>query len=84
MSQNSFKTVQEELLFSFQEEVIDIEEFAALYDQYTPQILPFRHWDYERFSLRKKDSAECEADFRFEKTDIPLLVDALHMPDTFN
>ena len=66
-----------------QEEVIDIEEFAALYDQYTPQNLPFSHWDYERFSLRNRDSAECKADFRFEKTDIPLLVDALHMPDTF-
>ena len=83
MTQNSFKTVQEALLFSFQEEVIDIEEFAALHDQYTPQNLPFRHWDCERFSLRNKDSAECKADFRFEKTDIPLLVDALHMPDTF-
>ena len=74
MTQNSFKTVQEALLFSLQEEVIDVEEFALLCDQYTPQNLAFRHRDYKKFSLRNKDSAECKADFRFEKTD---------MPDTF-
>ena len=30
-----------------------------------------------------EDSAECKTDFRFEKTEISLLVDVLHMPDTF-
>ena len=83
MTQNSFKTVQQALLFSLQEELIDVEEFALSYDQCTPQNLPFRHWDYERFSFRNKHSAECREDFRFEKTDIPLLVNALHMPNTF-
>jgi len=83
MTQNSFKTVQQTLQFSLQEELIDVEEFALPYDQYTPQNIPFRHWDYERFSFRNKHSAECREDFRFEKTDIPLLVNALHMPNTF-
>ena len=83
MIQNSFKTVQEALLFSLQEEVLDVEEFALLYDQYTPQNLPSRRRDYERFSLRNRDSAECKVDSRFEKTDIPLLVEDLHMPNTF-
>ena len=36
-------------------------------------------------SLHKtfKDTAECKTDFRFEKSDISLLVDVLQMPDTF-
>ena len=31
----------------------------------------------------KTDPAECKADFRFENSDISLLVDVLQMPDTF-
>ena len=36
-------------------------------------------------SLHKtfKDPSECKADFRFEKSDISLLMDVLLMPDTF-
>ncbi|EDO33520.1 predicted protein [Nematostella vectensis] len=83
MSKNSFKAVQESLLFSLEERIIDKEEFAVLFEEYTPQNLPFCHWDYEEFCLENKDPAECKADFRFEKRDIPLLVDALQMPDTF-
>ena len=83
MTQNSFKTLQEALLLSLEEKLIDDEEFAVLYEEFTPQNLPFRHWDYEKFSLENKDPAECNADFRFEKSDISLLVDVLQMPDTF-
>ena len=83
MTQNSFKTLQEALLLSLEEKLIDDEEFAVLYEEFIPQNLPFRHWDYEKFSLENKDPAECKADFRFEKSDISLLVDVLQMPDTF-
>ena len=83
MTQNSFKTLQEALLLSLEEKLIDDEEFAVLYEEFTPQNLPFRHWDYEKFSLENKDPAECKADFRFEKSDISLLVNVLQMPDTF-
>ena len=85
MTQNSFKTLQEALLLSLEEKLIDDEEFAVLYEEFTPQFKnpPFRHWDYEKFSLENKDPAELQADFRFEKSDISLLVDVLQMPDTF-
>ena len=79
MTQNSFKTLQEDLLLVLDEKLIDDEEFAVLYEEFTPQNLPFRHWDYEKFSLENKDPAECKADFRFEKSDISLLVDVLQM-----
>ena len=45
MIQNSFKTLQEALLLSLEEKLIDDEEFALLYEEFTPQNLPFRHGD---------------------------------------
>ena len=65
------------LLLCLEEEIIDDEEFAVLYEEYTTQNLPFRHSLYDNFSLTNKDSAECKADFRVEKVDIPYLIDAL-------
>ena len=59
----SFKAVQEMLFFCLEEEIIDDEEFAVLYEEYTPQNLPFRHCQYDTFSLLNKDPAECKADF---------------------
>ena len=82
MTQNSFMTVQEALLLSLEENLIDDDEFAFLYE-YSPQNPCFHHGNYEKFSLQNKDPAECKADFRFEKKDIPLLADAFQMPDTF-
>ena len=37
----------------------------------------------DTFSLLNKDPAECKADFRVQKADIPLLIDALRMPPEF-
>ena len=80
---SSFKEVQEVLLFCLEEEIIDDEEFAVLYEEYTPQNLPFPHGQYETFSLLNKDPAECKAELRLEKADIPFLIDALRIPPTF-
>ena len=60
---SSFKAVQEMLFFSLEEEIIDHEEFAVFYEEYTPQNLPFPHCQYDTFSLLNKDPAECKADF---------------------
>ena len=65
------------------EEIIDKEEFVLLYDTCRPRNLPFPHSAYEKFSLANKDPAECKADFRVEKRDIPLLADALTVPPVF-
>ena len=51
---NSFKAVQEMLFFCLKEEIIDHEEFAVLYKEYTPQNLPFPHCQYDKFSLLNK------------------------------
>ena len=71
------------LLLSVEEDIIDEEEFVLLYEAYRPQNLSFPHLAYEKFSLEDKDAAECKADFRFEKRDILLLVEALGVPPIF-
>ena len=79
----SFKKVHEMLCLCLIEEIIDEEEFVLLYEAYGPSNLPFPHSAYEKVSLANKDPAECKADFRVEKRDIPLLLDALRVPPVF-
>lgn len=79
----SFKKVQEMLCLCLIEEIIDEEEFVLLYEAYRASNLPFPHSAYEKFSLANKDPAECKADFRVEKRDIPLLPDALRVAPVF-
>ena len=79
----SFQKIQELLLPCLEEEIIDDEEFSVLYEAYAPQNLPFQHSAYEKFSLENKNSAECKADFRVDKRDIALLVEALRVPPIF-
>ena len=79
----SFKKVHEMLCLCLIEEVIVEEEFVLLYEAYRPSNLPFPHLAYEKFSLVNKDPAECKTDFRVEKKDIPLLLDALRVLPVF-
>ena len=79
----SFQKAQEMLLLCLEEEMIDDEEFALLYKEYTPRNRPFPHSSYDNFSFANKDLAECKADFCVEKGDLPLLVEALRVPPIF-
>ena len=75
----SFQKIQELLLPCLEEEIIDDEEFSVFYEAYAPQNLPFQHSAYEKFSLENQNSAECKADFRVDKRDIALLIEALRV-----
>lgn len=79
----SFKKVQEMLCLCLMEEIIGEEELVLLSEVNRPSNLPFPHSAYEKFSLANKDPAECKADFRVEKRDIPLLIEALRVPPVF-
>ena len=46
----------------------------------TPEFL---YEDYERFDLNAMDETECKAEFRFTKSEIPRLAEALDIPGTF-
>ena len=41
------------------------------------------YWEFEPFSLDFLDSSECKAEFRFEKEDIPLVAETLHVSARF-
>ena len=75
----SFQKIQKLLLPCLKGEIIDDEEFSVFYEAYAPQNLPFQHSANEKFSLENKDSAECKADFRVDKRDIALLIEALRV-----
>ena len=65
------------------EEIIDEEEFLFCFTKHAGRVLNLPHSAYEKFSLANEDPAECKANFRVEKRDIPLLLDALRVPSVF-
>ena len=50
----------------------------------TEKNLDFNYQIYDRFHLDDIDPADCKAEFRVEKADVPRLVDALQLPDAFS
>ena len=77
----SLRKARDELLVSFCREIINEDKFLLLYDVNKSKNPEYLYWNYERFTLQDKSEAEYETDFRFEKYDIPLLVDVLGVPD---
>ena len=68
------------LLDSYDNSLIDEEELVMLYDLNTSKNPVFPYENYERFNLTGMDEAECKADFRFEKSDLPELAEAPRTP----
>ena len=79
----SFHELREALVCAFSDGVISEEEFLIFYEEYESTNLNFPHWEYEPFSLDNFDSSEARAEFRVDKEDIPLLVNALQVPENF-
>jgi len=77
------KATRDALLVAFDCGTISEEEFCLLYDINRSDNLVFAHSDYERFALDDKDDVECISNFRVKKQDIPLLAEALRLPETF-
>ena len=68
---NSFKNVRELLLLSYViNNVVSDREFV-LYDAYQSKNPDFNYQQYDQFNLDNIDSAECKAEFRIERADIP-------------
>ena len=79
----SFKAARNLLLESCNDGLIDDDEFILLYEGNFSKNPEFRYEDYERFDLDVMDDAECKAEFRFTKSEIPRLAEALDIPATF-
>jgi hypothetical protein len=79
----SFRDARLMLLDSYDDGLIDEEELLVLYDLNTSKNPVFPYESYERFELTDMDEAECKAEFRFEKSDLPQLAEALRIPQEF-
>lgn len=79
----SLKKTRDQLLLAFDDGIISDEEFLLLHDLNTsPNLdLPYEH--YFRFDLEGMHDDECLAEFRVSKCDLPLLGEALQIPDEF-
>ena len=58
-------------------------EFVLLYDSFSFRNPDFPYDSYELFNLDSMNSAECKAEFRVEKQDLPRFVQALQLPPVF-
>ena len=79
----SFKEFRELLILLYADNIVSDEEFLLLYDTFSSKNPDFPYGNYERFDLDSMNSAECKAEFRVEKQDLPRLVAALQLPPVF-
>ena len=79
---SSLKEARDMALMSHIQGLITDEELLLLLDLNAAKNPEFSYDIYDRFDLDEIDEAECKAEFRIEKRDIPLLADALGMPAT--
>ena len=69
------------LLLAHVDKVISKEEFLPLYDINQPRTPEFPYWKYNAFDLDSLNETECEAEFRFLKSDIYTLSWTFNLSD---
>ena len=69
----NLRSVRECLLFGFEENLLNDEEFILLYDMNASKNPDFPYWQYDPFDLDDLCDNECTAEFHFLKNDIHLL-----------
>ena len=77
----NLRDVRHCLLFGFEGNLLNDEEFILLYDLNTSKNPDFPYWQYDPLDLDKLCDDECKAEFRFLKNDIYVLKDVLQIPD---
>ena len=80
---SSFHKVQDQLLLSYEDGILDEDEFLLLHEQFMPKNPNFSYEEYDRFSLDEMNDTECLAEFRFRKHDLQILSEVLQIPDSF-
>ena len=79
----SFRDIRNLLVEGFYDGDISEDEFLLLYDVNTSKNLDFPYECYGSFDLNEMDVSECLAEFRFHKNDVPVLLEALQLPQSF-
>ena len=77
---NKFKNVRDLLLLTHNTNTISDEEFVLLYDCFQSKNPDFSYESYDQFDLDDMAPADCKAEFRIEKADLPRLADVLQIP----
>ena len=69
----------------FVNDAIDVSEFIAVYDQTNRKSPEFQYGNYENVETQLQfiTNDECKADFRVDMADLPVLAEALGIPDKF-
>ena len=80
---SSLKDARDMALISHSQGLITDEEFLLLLEENTSRNPEFSYDAYDRFDLENMEDAGCKSEFRVEKRDIPLLAEALGLPDAF-
>ena len=80
---SSFHDVQDLIFLSYEDGMLDEDEFSLLHEQFMRKNPNFSYEEYDRFSLYEMNDAECLAEFRFRKHDLQILSEVLQIPDSF-
>lgn len=78
----SLHELQELLFLSHDHCAIDDEELLLLYEEFLPKNPDFSYENYDRLDLNDMNDSECLAEFRVKKRDLPILAEALQIPDS--
>ena len=70
-------------MLSYTDNIISDDEFISLYDCYLSKNPDLGYQSQSYFDLDNINSADCKAEFRVEKADLPRLADALQIPAVF-
>ena len=79
----SFHELQELLLLSHDDGAIDDDELLLLHKEFSPKNPDYSYENYCRLELEDMNDSECLVEFRVKKSDLEILADALHIPDSF-
>ena len=80
---STFRKTRNCLLESFNDRDISEDEFLLLYDAKTSNNPDFPYECYGNFNLEEMDESECLSEFCFRKSGIPLLAEALGLPESY-
>ena len=78
-SMASFEEFRHLLVFYYDPNLISNKDFLLLYEMFPSKNPNFPYHDYSRFDFDNMDEAECKAEFRFDKKDLPVLAEALQI-----
>ena len=71
------------LVVYYDANLISNEDFLLLYELFPSKSPNFPYEEYSRFNLDNMSEADCKAEFRFNRNDLPVLAEALQIPPSF-